>query len=973
MVRLVAIGFAWTFAALAADEPRLEIDSGGHQGTIRMVSFTHDGKYVVSAGDDKDVRVWDIATGKTVRKILGQVGDGTIGKILAAAVSPDERYLAVGGFLSAVPDEGTIRIHDFRSGEVVALLKGHTNTVSALAFSPDSRYLVSGGHDHTVHLWDVSTWKQIEVLSGHRGDIYSVGISPDSQRIVSASDDKTLRLWSIDGQTIREMTGHQGLVRAVAFSPDGQFIASGSTDKTIRLWDAKTGEFIKVLANPRAEVRGISFGPDGLTLVAGSVSRGIVCRAFEVPSGQLIASFSGHKNSVLTTAFSPDGKLVASGGGDGEEIRIWDPSSGEQARELVGGGNRVWAVGFGRDGGSIAFGTTFYDRGYNNRGPLEKTVLLDTGLARTITVGEPVRDEAQFLRAVSRNADLALAVRAGAVYESNVLQIIRAGKIIRQIPRDSTSGIRHLAYSLSPDGNLVASGGGNGYFSLYATVSGKEVAECVGHTADVLAVAFSPDGKTLVSGSADQTVRLWDVAQFSCKPLVTIFAGSDNEWVAWTPQGYYTSSANGDKYIGWRVNQGEDKQAQFYPAAQFQKQFYRPDVVAEFLESRDIEAAVRTANEQRGGEVRTQPVLTASDVTNWIPPMISIISPYQDHITVSQKIFALRAEVRSKTLPIADVKVLLNGVQKAGKGAIPAATGQRRPVQLELELEEGRNIISIIASNEKAMSEPETRTIVYNPGSGGTASDKPKLIALAIGISNYERKEMTLKYGDADATAMEAALKSQIDPQHILYGDVLVHVLTNEGANRSGILKELDWLSKQGTQRDTRMLFLSGHGDVDGRKNYFFLADQHDPDDYDLDDIPWDLLIRKLTASGGKSVLFVDTCHAAAISGRKDDKKPLSQVIKEMDTEATGLATFAAATGAEDSVEMDQFAHGAFTEAVLEGLAGEADLNRDGIIETSELGTWITNRVREITGGKQHAIYEPTPGLPSFAIFRVKR
>jgi len=87
----------------------------------------------------------------------------------------------------------------------------------------------------------------------------------------------------------------------------------------------------------------------------------------------------------------------------------------------------------------------------------------------------------------------------------------------------------------------------------------------------------------LVTGSADQTVRLWDVTPYSCRNLLTFFVGSDNEWVAWTPQGYYTSSPNGDKYIGWHVDQGIDQQAKFYKAAQFQKQFYRPDIIAEFI------------------------------------------------------------------------------------------------------------------------------------------------------------------------------------------------------------------------------------------------------------------------------------------------------------------------------------------------------------------------------------------------------
>jgi uncharacterized caspase-like protein len=205
---------------------------------------------------------------------------------------------------------------------------------------------------------------------------------------------------------------------------------------------------------------------------------------------------------------------------------------------------------------------------------------------------------------------------------------------------------------------------------------------------------------------------------------------------------------------------------------------------------------------------------------------------------------------------------------------------------------------------------------------------------------------------------------------------VKVHALPNEKATRDAIVRELDWLSREGTQRDLRVLFISGHGDVDSRNNYFFFSYQHDPDDYDLYDLPWDLLIRKLTAVKGRAVLFVDTCHAGAVTGnsRKAGAKPLSQIIKEMDTQDLGMVTFAASTGSQVSVELDNFRHGAFTEALYEGLGqAKADLNHDGLIETEELGTWLSQRVRELTDGKQAVVYEPTPGMPSFPIFRVKK
>jgi WD40 repeat protein len=578
----------------------------------------------------------------------------------------------------------------------------------------------------------------------------------------------------------------------------------------------------------------------------------------------------------------------------------------------VGAGDSVWSVGFAPDGKAIAFGTTFRRSTDNNRGPLQKALRLDEADSAGVSLAESASSETRFIRAQDRLGNLNLAVKSGDKPGTNILQVLRSENLKHEIPRDYTSGDRHIAYSFSPDGSQIASAGNYGVLTLYSTSTSKTIAECVGHTSDVWAVAFSPDGKTLVSGSYHQTIRLWDVGPSACRNLLTVFVGSDNEWVAWTPQGYYTASAHGDKYIGWHVNQGLDGQAKFYPAAQFQKQFYRPDVVAEFLNKRDIDLAVRGANEKRGGELRFQPVLGAADVLATLPPMISISSPERNEITVDQKMLRLRAEVLSNTLPIADVKVLLNGVQVSGKGGPPAAKARRRPIELDLELEPGVNILSVIASNEKATSEPETRKIVYRASE--IKDDKPKLIALAIGISRYQHSGIALKYGAADAAAIEAALKTQNNPNNELFGAVEVHVLPNDKATRSAIVRELDWLNREGTQRDTRVLFLSGHGDVDSSKNYFFFSHEHDPDNYDLGDVPWDLLIRKLTAAKGKAVLFVDTCHAGAVMGNtpKPDPKPLSQIIKEMQTQELGLVVFAASTGSENSVELDRFRHGAF-------------------------------------------------------------
>jgi tricorn protease-like protein len=313
-------------AAALADEPVLVIDPGGHLSKIQDIMFTSDGKYLVSAGDDKVVRVWDVKTGETVRTIRGQVGDGDEGKIFAAALSANERYLVVGGWSAS----GAIRLHDFRSGEVIGLLTGHTDVVDGLAFSPDGRYLASGSADKTVRLWDVERRQAVHVLKGHAADIYAVAFSPDGRRLVSGSVDHSLRLWDVkQGTLLKEMKGHEDNVMSAAFSPDGRYLASGSDDKTFRLWDARSGDFIKVLGRQGTTVDSLSFSPDSRWLLTGSGLGGSdICNIFSVLSGKVISHFDQHTNLVLATAVAPDGKVVATGGGDNQEIYLWNPQTG---------------------------------------------------------------------------------------------------------------------------------------------------------------------------------------------------------------------------------------------------------------------------------------------------------------------------------------------------------------------------------------------------------------------------------------------------------------------------------------------------------------------------------------------------------------------------------------------------------------------------------------------------------------------
>jgi WD40 repeat protein len=156
----------------AAPEALLRLDPGGHTAKVGKLLITPDGK-LVTASNDKTIRIWNPKTGREERKILGQLGSGPEGMIYAIALSPDGKLLASGGYFMP---EDVIRLHDFQSGELLQILKGHENVVQDLAFSPDGRWLVSGSSDKTVRLWkrSGSRFTAGPVLQGHENKVYAV-------------------------------------------------------------------------------------------------------------------------------------------------------------------------------------------------------------------------------------------------------------------------------------------------------------------------------------------------------------------------------------------------------------------------------------------------------------------------------------------------------------------------------------------------------------------------------------------------------------------------------------------------------------------------------------------------------------------------------------------------------------------------------------------------------------------------------
>lgn len=263
-------------------------------------------------------------------------------------VNEDGEYIKIGG--SPLPGI-TLR----------AILRGHTDTINRMAWSPDGQYLASPSDDNTIRIWNVEPEVCIAVLEGHEGSVYSVDWSPDGQKVASASSDNTVKIWDVNKLLTKKhrkpqtLFGHVSFIRDVRWSNDGQKIATGSGDCTVRVWDAVSGKLLKTLEEPdRGEdywISCVEWAPDDLHLAYGDDSGVITIR--DVNQWTTFRTLKGHTNYVISLAWSPDGQMITSGSSD-KTIRLWDIKTGQQTIMLEGHTNRVKNISYSPNGNILA-------------------------------------------------------------------------------------------------------------------------------------------------------------------------------------------------------------------------------------------------------------------------------------------------------------------------------------------------------------------------------------------------------------------------------------------------------------------------------------------------------------------------------------------------------------------------------------------------------------------------------------------
>ncbi|MEP6983960.1 MAG: protein kinase [Chloroflexota bacterium] len=439
--------------------------------------------------------------------------------------------------------------------QMTHFLTAHTDTVRALAYSPDGQILASAGKDLSIILWDTQTNRPIgQPLMGHTNWINALAFSPDGHTLVSVSIDGTIRRWDVTAgkpidAPIDPKTTEQW---SVAFNPDGKSFATGDKDGTVTLWDASTGKALgEPLTGQTDIIYALAYSPDGKMLASGSGDGTI--RLWDSSTGKLIGNPLEQATSVFAIAFSPDGNRLASSGVD-ETVTLWDPATGEGIDEIATGHTkRVKAIAYSPDGTLLATASDDMKISIWDAQTLKK---IDPDLT-----GYPDQTGVPAIWSIAFNPkDQSLAV-ASAGNAIMIWDLSAQQPFIQNIISEPSDV---LATAFSPNGKIYASSGGSkgddNLIHLWDGATNKEIKTLPNAVGYVTNLAFSPDSSKLVSASSNNALNIWDIA--TAKSLNTINLTGNNRLIipiAYSPDGKTIASGNANGEVDlWSAETGQE-------------------------------------------------------------------------------------------------------------------------------------------------------------------------------------------------------------------------------------------------------------------------------------------------------------------------------------------------------------------------------------------------------------------------------
>ena len=442
------------------------------------------------------------------------------------------------------------------------------------------------------------------------------------------------------------------------------------------------------------------------------------------------------------------------------------------------------------------------------------------------------------------------------------------------------------------------------------------------------------------------------------KLLLTLYAHPDNKrWVLYTPSGYYDASPGAEDLFGWHLNKDANSEAYFFPASKFRNKYYRPDVIDNILTTLDEDEAVRIANLASNRKANN------TQIVDMLPPVVRIVSPTYNQEFTNENITIEYSAVSPNGEPITSVKFMIDGrPYTTQRGFTPVVTTGNSTKTITIPKKDV--LIQVLAQNQHGWSEPAEVRVKWK-GQAQTNLLKPTLYVLAIGVSDYQNDGYDLNFAAKDAKDFVATMQAQ---KGGLYKDVVVKILTDADATKDNILDGLDWIQRECTSRDMAMVFLAGHGVNDNLGSFYYLPYEANVDNLRRTCLMFTELKYTSSAIAGKLVMFVDACHSGDVMGGRRAAPDVNSLVNELSDVESGAVVFTSSTGKQYSLEDAKWQNGAFTEALIEGMNGGADLFGNGTITVKSLDAFIAQKVKDLTNGQQSPTVVIPQSMPDFPI-----